>query len=233
MKILSIDTASNICGVSILENTNLLINLDSNTGTTHSEKLMPMILDAFEKTGLTLNNIDLIICDKGPGSFTGIRIGIATCKAFCDSTNIQGIGVSSLETLAHNVKNDGLICSLIDCKKNNCYFALYNLQNGVYSQIIEPSTNSLEEIIDNLKEHTSPITFVGDGAIAYKEFIISQFENSLFVNPEQNILNSYNLALAGLSKFNKNEFDEMLPMYLKKPQAEKQLEERLQSKCTS
>ena len=88
MKILSIDTASDICGVSILDNNNLICNLDSNTGRTHSENLMPFIDLAFKKSNICLKDIDLLVCDKGPGSFTGIRIGIATVMAFKDSLNI-------------------------------------------------------------------------------------------------------------------------------------------------
>ena len=90
MKILSIDTASNICGVSILEDNKLICNLDTDTGRTHSENLMPMIEQAFNKTNLSLKNIDLITCDIGPGSFTGIRIGVATTKAFNDSFYMKG-----------------------------------------------------------------------------------------------------------------------------------------------
>ena len=78
MKILSIDTSSNICGVSILKNDNLICNLDSNTGKTHSENLMPMINNALTITSLQVKDFDLIVCDIGPGSFTGIRIGVAT-----------------------------------------------------------------------------------------------------------------------------------------------------------
>ena len=84
MKILSIDTASDVCGVSILEDKKSIISLDTNTGRTHSENLMPMIENAFNQTNLSLNDIELITCDIGPGSFTGLRIGIATTKAFCD-----------------------------------------------------------------------------------------------------------------------------------------------------
>ena len=125
MKILSIDTASNICGVSILENKNPICTLDSDTGRTHSENLMPMIDSAFKKTNFSLNDIDLIVCDKGPGSFTGIRIGIATVKAFVDSKNIDFVGIDSLLNLAYNVKKvygdnfSGLVCSIIDCKNKS------------------------------------------------------------------------------------------------------------------
>ena len=114
MKILSIDTASDICGVSIWEDENLICNLDSNTGRTHSENLMPMVENAFSKSNLSLKDVDLLVCDKGPGSFTGIRIGVATVKAFSDSMNIPSIGVNSLECYAHMANSSGIICSIID-----------------------------------------------------------------------------------------------------------------------
>ena len=133
MKILSIDTSSNICGVSILDDSNLICNLDNDTGRTHSENLMPMIKGALSKSNLTLNEIDLIVCDIGPGSFTGIRIGIATVKAFNDSLNIPCIGISSLEALAYNINNNSsLVCSILDSKNDNCYFALYERKEKLF-----------------------------------------------------------------------------------------------------
>ena len=121
MKILSIDTSSKICGVAVLEDGNLLKEILQDNGLTHSETLMPIIKNTLESLNLSLNDIDLIVCDKGPGSFTGIRIGVATTKAFSDSLGIPAIGVSSLETLAYNVQDNGVICSLIDAKNDNVY----------------------------------------------------------------------------------------------------------------
>ena len=152
MKILSVTTSSNVCGISILENDKLICSLDSNTGRTHSENLMPMIDKIFKKTNLSLSDINLIVCDIGPGSFTGIRIGVASVKAFCDSLSIPCIGISSLEGLAYNVNCDGYICSLIDRKHDNCYFALYELHNGIYKQLIEPQASSIDNALFKLKE---------------------------------------------------------------------------------
>ena len=98
MKILSIDTSSPICAVAILEDNKLIKEISQNNGLTHSEKLMPIIEQILKETNLKLKDIDLLVCDKGPGSFTGIRIGVATVKAFTDSLNIPAIGISSLET---------------------------------------------------------------------------------------------------------------------------------------
>lgn len=236
MKILSIDTASNICGVSILEDQKIICSLDSDTGRTHSENLMPMIKSAFDKTELNLNNIDLIVCDKGPGSFTGLRIGIATVKAFCDSKKISYIGVSSLQSLAYNSKQvygnnfSGLVCSIIDCKNSNCYFALYEFQKGICHTLIVPTANTIENALNALKNYSN-ILFVGDGAIIYSNLIKQNFTNSTFFeNISDNNLNSYSLALAGYDIFIKDGPDtNLLPLYLRKPQAQRQLEEKLQS----
>lgn len=233
MKILSIDTASDICGVSILEDNNLIINLDINTGRTHSENLLPMIIKALEKAELSINDINLIVCDKGPGSFTGIRIGIATAKAFHDSLDIPCIGISSLESLSYNVKNNlkdtDFVCSILDCKNDNCYYAIYQLENNILKEIVAPKSDSIE----NLKNiafnfQNANITFVGDGVDIYKEQLSSAFTNSIFSN--ENTLNSYNLGICGLEKFNNKQFSDVLPLYLKKPQAQRQLEESLLKK---
>lgn len=232
MKILSIDTASEVCGVSILENSNLICQLDQATGRTHSEKLMNMIEQAFRQCHLTLKDIDLLVCDKGPGSFTGIRIGIATIKAFHDSLQIPCIGVTSLEGLAYSIQKDGFIVTLLDCKNNNCYFALYELKNSQYTEIIMPSTDAIENALKKCLQNISydvPVTFVGDGSVIYKDFIMDQFQNYHLSTSENNILNSYYVGLAGLEQFQKKEENEILPLYLKKPQAQRQLEEKFKN----
>lgn len=216
MKILCIDTSSTLCSTAILENTNLLNKKELNNGLTHSESLMPLIKELLTESNLTLKDINLLVCNIGPGSFTGLRIGIATVKAFSDSLNIPCIGINSLETLAHNIKNNGLICSTIDCKNNNCYFALYECKSNNYSTIEEPRAESIENVLKLLDTKYSDkyIYFVGDGI---KDKSIS------------NYLNVENLGIAGFNKFvsNNNIGEDILPMYLKKPQAQIQLEEKL------
>lgn len=229
MKILSIDTASNICGVSILEDTNLICKLDQDTGRTHSENLMPMIQQALKQANVTLKEMDLFVCDKGPGSFTGIRIGIATIKAFHDSLSIPCIGVNSLESLAYSVKKEGFIASILDCKNDNCYFALYKCKDAKYKEMIPPTADAITNTLNTCKEFSSydtTITFVGDGCEIYKDLILSKFENAILTNTENNFLNSYCVGLAGLNQFQQNKWDDILPLYLKKPQAQRQLEEK-------
>ena len=224
MKILSIDTASNLCTVALLENEKCIKEIIVNDARNHSEKIMPVIEQILQETNLTLKNIDLIVCDKGPGSFTGIRIGVGTVLAFQDSLNIPCVGISSLEALTYNVKQDGLICSLIDAKNNNLYFGLFKLENNEYTQIRDFEFKTISDIIDLLRQYQTPITFVGDCAIFHKDFIQENFDNCLFC--EQNELSSYSLGIAGLNTYKKGVQTSLMPLYLRKSQAERALEEK-------
>ena len=215
MKILCIDTSSKLCGVGIFENEKLIDKIELNNGLTHSETLMPILKQILEKNSLVLKDFDLIAVDIGPGSFTGIRIGVATAKAFSDSLTIPCVGIDSLEILAYQIKEPSIVCSAIDCKNDNCYFALYELRNNEYVILEAPSAKTKQEVTDLLdsKYSNKEIKFVGD-AFSSK---------SLF-----NHLSVENLNLAALKKFTRNNLHgkEILPLYLKKSQAERQLEEK-------
>ena len=169
------------------------------------------------------------------GSFTGIRIGIATVKAFQDSLSIPCVGVSSLEALAYNMLNDknNYICSIVDCKNDNCYFALYEKKNNILETLIEPQAETVDAALAILKRYcedtleNASITFVGDGSEVYRNKIEAIFFDAKFASQDLNVLNSYHLGLAGLVYYNSGcDLQEVLPLYLKKPQAQRQLEER-------
>lgn len=236
MKILAVDTSSKLCSVAILEDKNLIKKLELDNGLTHSETLMPLIQQLLNECSLSLNNINLLVSDIGPGSFTGIRIGVSSCKAFSDSLNIPCVGISGLEVLAYNIQNDGIICSTIDCKNNNCYFALYELNSGNYNVLIEPCAKSVNDVLDllNSQYYNKCISFVGDGIPSEK--LHSIYDNNADSEVTKNIISSYlnveNLGTAGYKKFinNKKIGEEILPLYLKKPQAQIQLEEKLKAK---
>ena len=223
MKILSIDTSSNLCSVAVLEDTNLLIENTLNDTKNHSEKIMPTIADTLRKINLTSEDIELIVSDKGPGSFTGIRIGTATVMAFVDSLNIPFIGISSLEALAYNERNckNKYICSLIDAKNDNAYFAIYSINEGNISLINRPKCENINTIV-NIVSNYNNLIFVGDGAKAHQTLLENNLPNCKISS--FNDLSSYSLGLAGLNAINSNRHDDLLPLYLRKPQAERALE---------
>ena len=229
MKILSIDTASDVCGVSILNNTDLILNSDILTGRTHSENLMPIIEKTFKETNLQLNDIDLIVSNIGPGSFTGIRIGISTVKAFCDTQNISCIGISSLESLLYNIQTKGFVISILPATNDDFYFAIYNtLDMSNIITIHKPSLACFNDIINICEKYKNEtITFIGTSLIDKQNDILAKLPNSNFSNKEENILNSYCLGLAGFNNYTNNNITEVLPLYLKKPQAQIELENKL------
>lgn len=227
MKILSVDTSSIVCSVAILDDLNVLYEKSIDNALTHSEKLMPMIKEGLETIGLTIKDIDLFACSRGPGSFTGIRIGISTIKAFIDVFEKPAIGITSLEGLAYNIDNEGLILSLIDAKNDNAYAGLFSLQNGKYTPVSECMADNIDNILSYLKKYSnSNITFVGDGLHVYKDKLFSAFPHCTFADDILNKNNAISIGIAAFNKYNNGEFfNSLSPLYLRKSQAERMLEE--------
>jgi len=246
MKILALDSSSKNASVSILEDYNILTELNNDDEKTHSQKLMPMISDAFLQSNLTLDDIDLICCGLGPGSFTGVRIGIATAKAFVDSKNIPTVGISSLEALAYNLNTDGIICSLIDAKNGNVYAGIFEIEKtDNYFKTVKNnmdfislkndkgdfSSKSIEYFINDFKisDKYSTITFVGDGSTLYKELLEKLNLKYKIVIENETVLSSITIAKIGYTKYNNGEFGDssiLSPIYLRKSQAEIALENK-------
>lgn len=234
MKILAIDTSSKLCSVAILENEKPIAKIERNEGLTHSEILMPSIEQILRENNSKLSDIELLACDIGPGSFTGIRIGIATLKAFSDSLGIPALGVDSLACYAYDAIHDGKICSIIDCKNENCYFALYEVNSNKLSVLEGPQTNSIQNCLSLLKNNYSnqSITFTGDGCMVYHDIIQNNIPNSTFIDVSSNQLDVYHLGIIAYHKFieiqneKSNILPPLLPLYLKKPQAQRQLESK-------
>lgn len=227
MKTLAIDTSSKICSVSILEDYNVILEKHTNDEKTHSQNLMPLIDSIFKDSNLSLNDIDLLSCCLGPGSFTGIRIGIATVKAFADAKNIPVVGVTSLESLAYNISNPGLIVSLIDAKNDNVYYSLFSFNGSNYSQIGDYKSDNIQNILDNLSIYDDPLTFVGDGAITHTDKIKLHIKHPTFAEDTQNLQTSISIGKSAYNKFQNGIYGDsnsILPMYLKKSQAERQLD---------
>lgn len=236
MKVLAIDTSSKRCSICISEDTTIITYMFNDDEKTHSVKLMPMLEKAFKETNLSLDDISLLVCCTGPGSFTGVRIGIATVKAFSDVKNTPVVGISSLESLAYNVKglaqNNSLVCSLIDAKNENVYCGLYSFNNTICNQLLITFDN-INEIIQKLKNISADydnIIFVGDASNIYINEIKSTFTNVIFASDEQNMQSGCSLITAGFSAYQKMKFgnsDTLHPVYLRKSQAERDLEKNI------
>ena len=161
------------------------------------------------------------------------------CCQSHDNLNIPLIGISSLEALAYNTlkennNSSSIVCSIINCKNNNCYFSLFGKNNEEFSFLISPSAEDIDSCLaiinsyveDNYDEKVN-ITFVGDGIEVYKDIIQKNVNTAIFVDSTLNIISSYSLGLAGFNNYKSNGPSNLQPLYLKKPQAQRQLEEKL------
>lgn len=223
MKILAVDTSSKICAVAILEDSNAIDEIKLDNGKTHSENLMPILKEVLEKNNITLDKIDLIAVSVGPGSFTGIRIGIASIKSIAEVYKLPVASVTSLETLARNIETedaDTTIVSLIDAKNNQVYAGFfdnqYNLKENEYA-------DDINVILEKASKYNK-FVFVGDGAKIHEELIKNKFANKEIVFAENNSQSAINTGKLGYKKFlesNLKNADTILPIYLRKSQAER------------
>ena len=224
MKILSIETAGNICGVALTEDDRLIKEVLLDDGNTHSVKLMPLIDKLLSETNTKISDIDLFACDIGPGSFTGIRIGVSTLKAFMDVTNKKAVGITSLETLAYNIDVDDIVCSLIDAKNENVYYGFFKKENEVYIKTDDLGFDNINNVIEIAKQKNKKIIFIGNGSTIYKDMIESKMNNAVVIlDEESNKLNARNIAFAALKKQDEAvDSNNLSPVYLRKSNAELQ-----------
>ncbi len=247
MKILAVDTSSSNCSVAIANveygNVNIIEEANSQDEKMHSQKLMPIIDIVLRKYNIKISDFDLFACGIGPGSFTGIRIGIATCKAFIDSQNLSNTNkkvfacaVNSLESLAYNVENNGIIISLIDCKNNNVYAGMIEHNNLEYKQISNLLCDNIEKILQKFKnqiieQKTKKVIFIGDGSLLYKELIKKEFGLFDILFYENNTQHAASIVRCAYNKFINNEVggqEVLSPLYLRLSQAEIELNRKQQ-----
>lgn len=223
MKILAIETSGKVCAVALTENEKLIMEKIIEDENTHSVKLMPLINEVFKENNMYLSDIDLFSCDIGPGSFTGIRIGVSTVKAFLDAKNKKAVGVTSLEVLARNIEEDGVICSLIDAKNDNVYYGLFEKNGKEYKQIEELKFDNIENIVNAFEDKNKKIFFVGNGSIVHKDVIESKLKNAIITDDKKiNSLNARNIALVAFEKSGQAvDSNNLSPIYLRKSNAER------------
>lgn len=230
MNVLSIDSSSKVATVAILNDTDLLGEYVLNNKREHSVVLMPMIEDLLNDCNLTIDDIDGYVVSKGPGSFTGLRIGMATVKGLSFGSNKPYISISSLDALAFSLNSfDGLICPIMDALRDNVYTGVYSYINSSITPILEPTSMNINELCNFLLKQDSPVIFTGDAVSKHKDFIIDNIPNARFAPNHLSIVRASSIGELGLQLLKNNIYDDpnSAPVYLKKPQAERELERRL------
>ena len=225
MKILAIDSTANTSTVAVLEDDKLLSVYTANIKNTHSETLLPMVKSVLETLRLSVDEIDAFAVSEGPGSFTGVRIGVATVKGLAFGRDKMCVGVSTIEALARNLEGaKGIVCPIMNARRGQVYTGAF--LNGV--RILDDQCMLLCDLIPFLEKYGVPIHFVGDG---YS--LIEGMGNPLFqVTPEQlRYQSAYSVGRAAYEKLLRDEFttdSELRVEYLRKAQAEREREERLE-----
>lgn len=237
MKVLSIDTSSKIASIAIIEDGRVLDEIHVLSEEEHSQTLMPMIEKLFNDNNLDLDEIDLIGCSRGPGSFTGIRIGIATAKAFSDAKNIPLIGIDSLEALAYSVviekeNNDCEILAMINAKNDNVYAATYLVNNGKLNMVKNAEIMNLTETVSYI-DFKKQVFIVGcEDEDAIKRLIQAEASSERAISGDDcsfefvkdTIPTAASIGIAAYEKYKNGVVDEIIvPLYLRKPQAERNL----------
>ena len=225
MKILAIDTSALTATAAILADGKLICEISTTTALNHSVTVMPMIDELLRKVNMDISEIDLFACSEGPGSFTGLRIGIGTIKGLAYGLEKKVAGVSTLEALAHNISyTDAVIAPIMDARRGQVYNALYKYDGEKLVEIAPPRALSVEELCEEISQKT---IFVGDGVLAYKEKLIETLgDKAIFASPQNMLQRAGSVAYAALSK-TPVDAEELTAVYLRKPQAEREREERI------
>lgn len=230
MIVLSIDSSSKVATVALFKDETLLGEYTLNEKREHSVLLMPMIENILSECNISINDIDGYVVSKGPGSFTGLRIGMATVKGLSLGSNKPYVSISSLEALAYSLTSfHGIVCPIMDALRENVYTALYKSEDGNLKTLLEPTPMDIDKLIDLLKEKNERVIFTGDAVLKHKDYIINNFKDAVFAPNHLSIVRASSLGELGLNllKSNINDDRNSAPIYLKKPQAERELERRL------
>lgn len=233
MRILAFDSTATAASVAICDSGKVLTEFFVNAGLTHSRTLVPMLDAALKNTDSDLNSIDAIAISNGPGSFTGVRIGVAVAKGIAFAENLPCVEVSTLESMAYNLTlTDCLVCSVMDARCAQVYNALFEIKYGEVVRLCDDRALAIADLKAELTENYTDkrIILVGDGAeLCFKEFIDTNLSVEL-APVALRYQKASSVALAAFDKLNKGEkpqtASELLPSYLRLSQAERELKKK-------
>ncbi|MCI6615769.1 tRNA (adenosine(37)-N6)-threonylcarbamoyltransferase complex dimerization subunit type 1 TsaB [Ruminococcus sp.] len=231
MKILAVDTSATAASVAVAEENKLIGEFSINTALTHSQTLIPMIDELLKNTGLSVNDIDAVAVNAGPGSFTGVRIGVAAVKGIAFPKNLPCVSVSTLESMAYNMLgNDCVVCSVMDARCSQVYNALFRVKGCTVTRMTDDRALSLTDLKNEFQNISEKVVLVGDGAVLCSEFLGSELENVMLAPFNNRIQTASSVAYAAFEKINNGETltaDELMPVYLRLPQAQRELNKKL------
>lgn len=230
MLILALESSAKAASVALMQDNELLAQYSQCSGLTHSRTLLPMVEDMLKNTDTKLADVDLIAVAHGPGSFTGIRIGVSTVKGLAWASDKKCVGVSTLAAMAwHGAAAGGLVCPVMDARRSQVYNALFEIKDGVPERLCQDRAIALSELALELKGYECEVWLVGDGARLSFDYLANEGIKCR-VAP-QNLLyqSAWGVGMEAM-RTKAGTADELLPVYLRLSQAERERQERLQRK---
>ena len=226
MKILALDCSAGPASAAVIENGKILSSAFVNVKLTHSQTLLPMVKNTLEAALLTLSDIDAFAINNGPGSFTGIRIGISAVKGLSLAEKKPCVEVSTLYSIAQLFKNlDCVVCAAMDARCNQVYNALFRIKDGTITRLCEDRAVMVDEVIAELSALDEKIMISGDGAALFGSF--AEINDKVFIAEEPlRFQNAIGVAFAAEEAVKEGKTvspDELRPFYLRLPQAEREL----------
>ena len=230
MLILAFETSAKAGSVALLENGRLLAENYQNTGLTHSQTLMVMAEDMLKAAGKTVADLTAVAVAEGPGSFTGVRIGVAAAKGMSWGAQLPCCGVSTLEAMAKTLGAwDGFVCACMDARRSQVYNALFAVHGGKLERITPDRAIALADLKEELKNLEKPIFLVGDGSNLCYNTLLEEVPN-LVLPPEHRLhQRASGVALLAAEKIAAGENcdgNALAPNYLRLSQAERERMER-------
>lgn len=231
MRILSIDSATECASCAVIDDNKLLGEISLNDKKQHSVILMPLVDTLLKGLQLTIKDLDGFVVSKGPGSFTGLRIGMSVIKGLSQGTNKPFIAVSSLDALAYNMAyTDGIICPILDALRDNIYTALYSFEDDKLIKLTDYMAVHIDELIEILKKYNKKVTFLGDATYKFNEKLKNNLDKVYFPPKHLNIVRASSLGELGFNLLSSGKSDDLYstsPIYLRKPQAEREYDKRM------
>ena len=233
MLILAFESSAKPASAALVKDGQLLSQYMQCSALTHSRTLLPMAEDMLKNAELRLSDVDLIAVAHGPGSFTGIRIGVATVKGLAWAAEKPCVGVSTLEAMAwHGLAVGGYICPVMDARRSQVYNALFKIEHGRPVRMTEDRPIALDELSKEVTALNAPVFLVGDGAALCFAYFTAHGVPSVMAPDNLRWQDAWGVAMAAADKTPGNA-DELLPVYLRLSQAERERQERLSQSVNS
>jgi tRNA threonylcarbamoyladenosine biosynthesis protein TsaB len=252
MNIVALETTGAHASVALIDEKGIITEVGSNGVLKHLQLLMPLLSDLVEKSQLQIDDVDLFATSVGPGSFTGIRIGVSTCRALCQSLSKEAIAVPTLKSFIYNEDEfNGIVCPIFDARREQIYGGSYgkavdcdkvNSQKGdIYFEVVPGKAYDLKEylyILSNVLNLPSEIRFYGDGLDKYEDNILQWYKDEnletrgiklSFASIDKRYQKASSIARFAMDLYNQGKimsYEDLKPEYMRKAEAERKLEEK-------